>query len=80
MEADFNDQRLRQAKNKQINVRNISKDLSIISIAESGAETKKLRTECYKIYERQSRQNLALKAKEREAKQSPRQGPIFKTK
>ena len=89
MEAYFNDQRLRQAKKAQSNIRNKSNVLSSISIEESkkkplGAKRKKFRTEYYKIYKRQSRQNSAFKAKEiiyqRESKQSARKNPVFKTR
>ena len=83
LEAYF-DQKLRQAKKTRSNVRSISSVLSSISIEESKnasrAKTKKLRTEYYKIYKRQSRENLAFKAKERESKQFARKDPVFKTK
>ena len=82
LEAYFDDQRLRQAKKTHSNVRSISSVLSSISTEESKnasrAKTKKLRTEYYKIYKRQSRENLAIKAKERQSKQSARRNPVFK--
>ena len=84
LEAYFDDQRLRQAKKTHSNVRSISSVLSSISTEESKnasrAKTKKLRTEYYKIYKRQSRENLAIKAKERQSKQSARRNPVFKAK
>ena len=84
LEAYFDDQRLRQAKKTLSNVRSISSVLSSISTEESKnasrAKTKKLRTEYYKIYKRQSRENLAIKAKERQSKQSARRNPVFKAK
>ena len=84
MEAYFNDQRLKQAKKKQSNVRKISNVSSSISIEESKkaseAKTKKLRTEYYKIYKRRMRQNLLFKAKEGESRQFARKDPVFKTK
>ena len=79
--AYFDDQRLRQAKKTHSNVRSA---LSSISTEESKnasrAKTKKLRTEYYKIYRRQSRENLVFKLKERQSKQSTRKDPAFKTK
>ena len=84
LEAYFNDQTLRQAKKTQSNVRSISNVVATISIEESkkasGAKTKKGRSECYKIYKKQSRQSLAFKSKERESKQSTRRNPVFKAK
>ena len=84
LEAYFEDQKLRQAMKTQSKVRSISSVLPSISTEESKnafrAKTKKLRTEYYKIYKRQSRVNLAFKAKERESKQSARRNPVFKAK
>ena len=84
LEANFNDQTLRQAKKTQSNVRSISNVLSRISIEESkkasGAKTKKCRSEYYKIYKKQSRQSLAFKSKERESKQFARRNPVFRAK
>ena len=84
LEAYFDDQRWRQAKKTHSNVRSISSVLSSISTEESKnasrAKTKKLRTEYYKIYKRQSRKNLAIKAKDRQSKQSARRNPVFKAK
>ena len=84
LEAYFDDQKLRQAKKTHSNVRSISSVLSSISTEESKnasrAKTKRLRTEYYKIYKRESRENLAFKAKERESKQFARKDPLFKTK
>ena len=84
LEAYFDDQRLRQVKKTHSNVRSISSVLSSISTEESKnasrAKTKKLRTEYYKIYKRQSRENLAIKAKDRQSKQSARRNPVFKAK
>ena len=68
MEAYFNDQRLKQAMKTQSNVRSIPYDLSRVSIKDtkksSGAKRKKLHTEYYKNYRRQSRQNPVFKSKE----------------
>ena len=84
LEAYFDDQRLRQAKKTHSNVRSISSVLSSISTEESKnasrAKTKKIRTEYFKIYKRQSRENLAIKAKDRQSKQSARRNPVFKAK
>ena len=86
MDAYFYDQRLRQAKKAHKNVRSVSDNVPIISINElkeaSGANKQNLhhRTEYYKSYKRKSRQNPALRAKqrvkEREAKQSIRKDPV----
>ena len=88
MEAYFNDQRLRQANKAQKNVRSMPINVPIILINEpkkaSGANQKNLnhRTEYYKRYKTKSRQNPALRAKERikerETKQSVRKKPSFK--
>ena len=79
--AYFDDQRLRQAKKTHSNVRSVLSSISTEkSKNASGAKTKKLRTEYYKIYRRQSRENLAFKLKERESKQSARRNPVFKAK
>ena len=84
LEAYFDDQKLRQSKKTHSNVRRISSVLSSISTEESKnasrAKTKKLRTEYFKIYKRQSRENLAIKAKDRQSKQSARRNPVFKAK
>ena len=90
IEAYFNDQRLRQANKTQKNVRSMSNNVPIRSINEakeaSGANTKNLnhRTEYYKRYKRNSRQNQALRAKERikerGTKQSVRKDHSFKAK
>ena len=86
MQGYFNDQRLRQAKKTQSEVRSIANDLASISIEKSekalGAKRNKHqnRTEYNKAYMRKYRQNPAFKAKERESKQSARQDPVFKTK
>ena len=76
IEAYFIDQKLRHDKKAQTNVRNISNAL--------GAKRKKIRSEYYKTYKRQSRQNSAFKANQliyqRESKQSARKGPVFKMK
>ena len=84
LEAYFDDQKLRQAKKTHSKVRSISSVLSSISTEESKnalkAKTKKLRTEYYKIYKRQSRVNQAFKEKERESKQLARRNPVFKAK
>ena len=81
--AYFDDQRLRQAKKTHSNVRSVFSS-TCISTEESKnasrAKTKKLRTEYYKIYRRQSRESLAFKLKERQSKQSKRKDPAFKTK
>ena len=79
--AYFDDQRLRQAKKTHSNVRSVLSSISTEkSKNASRAKTKKLRTEYYKIYRRQSRENLAFKLKERESKQSARRNPVFKAK
>ena len=83
LEAYFDDQRLRQAKKTHSNVRSISSVLSIStkeSKNASRAKTKKLRTEYYKIYKRQSRENLAFTAKERQSKQLARKDPANRAK
>ena len=84
LEAYFDDQRLRQAKKTHNNVRSVTSVLSSTSTVESKntsrAKTRKLRTEYYKIYKRQSRESLAFKSKERQLKQSTRKDPVFKTK
>ena len=86
MQGYFNDQRLRQAKKTQSEVRSIAIDLASISIEKSkkalGAKRNKHqnRTEYNKTYMRKYRQNSAFKAKERESKQSARKDPFFKTK
>ena len=86
----LNDQSLRQAKTMQKKVKNMSDDLTSISIEQSKKaaddKRKKLqdRTQFYKIYKRKCRQKSAFKAKEiifqRESKQSARKDPLFKTK
>ena len=86
MQGYFNDQRLRQAKKTQSEVKSIAIDLASISIEKSkkalGAKRNKHqnRTEYNKTYMRKYRQNSAFKAKERESKQSARKDPVFKTK
>ena len=86
MQGYFNDQRLRQAKKTQSEVRSIANDLASISIENSkkalGAKRNRHqnRTEYNKTYMRKYRQNSAFKAKERESKQSARKDPVFKTK
>ena len=86
MQGYFNDQRLRQAKKTQSEVRSITNDLASISIEKSkealGAKRNKHqnRTEYNKTYMRKYRQNSAFKAKENESKQSARKDPVFKTK
>ena len=86
MQGYFNDQRLRQAKKTQSEVKSIAIDLASISIEKSkkalGAKRNKHqnRTEYNKSYMRKYRQNSAFKAKERESKQSARKDPVFKTK
>ena len=86
MQVYFNDQRLRQAKKTQSEVRSIANDLGSISIEKSkkalGAKRNKHqnRTEYNKTYMRKYRQNSAFKAKERESKQSARKDPVFKIK
>ena len=86
MLAYFNDQRQRQANKTQSEVRSIANDLASISIEKSkkalGAKRNKLqnRTEYFKTYMSKYRQNLAIKAKERESKQSARRNPVFREK
>ena len=90
MESYFNDQRLRQAKKSQSEVRSISNDLSSIAIEKSKkalwAKRKEFkdRSEYFKIYQRKCRQNSAFRAKEsvyqKESKQTARKDPVFKTK
>ena len=86
MQGYFNDQRLRQAKKTQSEIRSIANDLASISIEKTktalGAKRNKHqnRTEYNKTYMRKYRQNPAFKAKERESKQSARKDPVFKTK
>ena len=84
LEAYFDDQRLRQAKKTHNNVKSVTSVLSRTSTVESKnisrAKTRKLRTEYYKIYIRQSRESLAFKSKERQLKQSTRKDPVFKRK
>ena len=86
MQGYFNDQRLRQAKKTQSEVRSIAIDLASISTEKSkkalGAKRNKHqnRTEYNKTYMRKYRQNSAFKAKERESKKSARKDPVFKTK
>ena len=82
----LNDQRLRQAKKTQSEVRSIANDLASISIEKSkkalGAKRNKHqnRNEYNKTYMRKYRKNPALKAKERELKQSARRNPVFRAK
>ena len=79
----FNDQRLRQAKKTQSEVRSIANDLASVSTEKSkkalGAKRSKLRnrTEYNKTYMRKYRLNSAFKAKERESKQSARRNPVI---
>ena len=86
MQGYFNDQRLRQAKKTQSEVRSIAIDFASISTEKSkkalGAKRNKQqnRTEYNKMYMRKYRQNSAFKAKERESKKSARKDPVFKTK
>ena len=86
MQGYFNDQRLRQAKKTQSEVKSIAIDLASISIEKSkkalGAKRNKHqnRTEYNKTYMRKYRQNSAFKAKERESKQSARRNPVFRAK
>ena len=86
MQGYFNDQRLRQAKKTQSEVKSIAIDLASISIEKSkkalGAKRNKHqnRTEYNKTYMRKYRQNSAFKAKERESKQSARRNPVLRAK
>ena len=86
MEAYFNDQRLRQTKKSQSEVRSISNDLSSKAIEKSKkalwAKRKEFKdgSEYFKIYKRKCRQNSAFKGKERDSKQSARSDPDFRAK
>ena len=83
MQAYFNDQRLRQAKKTQSEIRSIASDLASISIEKSkkalGAKRNKLQNfnDYNQTYMRKYRQNSAFKAKERESKQSARRNHVL---